>query len=253
MVAVILGSWPAVAAAETRLVAAKNVRAAQRFAATRDGSPSFAVHERGTTRGYHATVGYPAASVSKAMILVAKLRQARDRPLTETEREDLGPMITESSNKAARRAFATVGPDGLRAVAAAAKMRRFAIQLSFFEARIDASDQARFFARIDRLMPRRHRAYGMGLLRRVIARQRWGIPDVAGEFDVAFKGGWRKGIVHQVARLELGGRHVAVAVMTRGPTRSYGVDTIAGITRRLLRGRTRARWRPAPASSRRRW
>lgn len=248
---VILVLWPGVAAAEVRLVGTKNVRAAKRFAATRDGSPSFAVYERGKTRGYHATVGYPAASMSKAMILVAKLRAARSRSLTAAERADIGPMIMESNNKAARRVFATVGPAALTQVAEAAGMRRFAIQLSFFEARVDASDQARFFARIDRLVPKRHRAYARSLLHNIIAPQRWGIPEGANDFVPYFKGGWRKGIVHQVARLELGGRKVAVAVLTRGPSRAYGIDTIEGITRRLLRGKTQARWRSPRPSSRR--
>jgi hypothetical protein len=41
--------------------------------------------------------------------------------------------------------------------------------------------------------------------------------------------------VHQVARLEHKGAVLAVAGMTDGdPSKSYGIETIAGVTRRLL-------------------
>ena len=43
--------------------------------------------------------------------------------------------------------------------------------------------------------------------------------------------------MHQAARLERGGRHIAIAVLTRGnPSLGYGAATISGVTRRLLRG-----------------
>ena len=56
---------------------------------------------------------------------------------------------------------------------------------------IDADDQARLFLRIDRYVPRRHRAYAMRLLRGVIPAQRWGIAaTVPPGWAIAFKGGW---------------------------------------------------------------
>jgi hypothetical protein len=43
--------------------------------------------------------------------------------------------------------------------------------------------------------------------------------------------------VHQAALLEKGGRHISIAVLTRGNTSlGYGAATIAGVTARLLRG-----------------
>jgi hypothetical protein len=91
-------------------------------------------------------------------------------------------------------------------------------------------------------VPERHRAYAMSLLRRIVSYERWGIPHArpAG-WQVYFKGGWFKDgdgwRVHQAARLELGSRHIAIAVLTRGnPNLGYGAATITGVTARLLRG-----------------
>jgi hypothetical protein len=58
-------------------------------------------------------------------------------------------------------------------------------------------------------------------------------------WTVFFKGGWRGTVrgqlVHQVARLERHGQTISIAVMTDGdPDIDYGIDTIRGVTSRLL-------------------
>jgi nitric oxide reductase subunit B-like protein/beta-lactamase family protein len=221
------------------IVSATALASARRYARSRRGSVSFAVVEdRARVRGYRRTAGYPSASVIKAMVMVAVLRRAGHRRLTSTRRSLLYPMITRSDNAAAIALWNELGASPLRHVAAAAGMRRFAIGAHLFDARIDASDQARFFLVIDRLVPVEHRTYARRLLASIVSWQRWGIANAAARhgFRVRFKGGWRTAITHQVALLQRRGRRLAIAVCTAsGPSMAYDEETIEGIAERLLR------------------
>ena len=102
-------------------------------------------------------------------------------------------------------------------------------------------DQARFFFRIERLLPRRHRSYGMHLLADIVGPQRWGVGRVKHKgWRLFFKGGWGSGsgaVDHQVALLRKGKKRVALAVFTDGnPSQAYGNQTLRGTARRLLVG-----------------
>ena len=88
------------------------------------------------------------------MLMVAVLRGAAARPLTAREQRLLEPMVTASDNDAGREVYKSVGDLGLSAVAQAARMRHFLPVGAVYEARITAADQARFFWRIDRLVPK---------------------------------------------------------------------------------------------------
>jgi Beta-lactamase enzyme family len=221
------------------IVGAAALASARRYARSRLGSVSCAVVEdRTALRGYRRTASYTSASVIKAMIMVAALRRAGHRRLTAPQRALLDPMITRSDNAAAIALWNELGARALRRVAAVAGMRRFAIGAHLFEARIDASDQARFFLIIDRLVLAEHRAYARRLLASIVSWQRWGIAHVAARqgFSVRFKGGWRTAITHQVALLQRDGRRLAIAVLTAGqPSMIYGEQTIEGVADRLLR------------------
>ena len=90
-------------------------------------------------------------------------------------------------------------------------------------------------------MPARHRAYGMGLLARVVPRQRWGVGRAAPRgWDLYFKGGWGSGrglVDHQVALLTRGEERVSIAVLTLvNPDHAYAKATLEGTFRRLVRG-----------------
>ena len=121
-------------------------------------------------------------------------------------------------------------------------MRRFIPHPVWGGSTITADDQARLFLRIDRLVPPRHRAYAMRLLRGVIPEQRWGIAAaVPAGWTIAFKGGWGRGVTrqvdHQAALLTNAGLRVSIAVLTGdNPNDGYGTGTIRGVAERLLRG-----------------
>jgi hypothetical protein len=223
----------------------KRVREATSFLAGRTGSASFAViDERGRIHGHQRGVQYSSASLVKAMILVAYLRrkEVRRRDLRPAERHLLGPMIRLSDNDAASAIYERVGTDGLSRLARRAGMRRFAASPVWGGCQLTARDQARFFLRLRRLLPDRHRKYALGLLRSIDSSQRWGIPPaVPGGWGIYFKGGWFQDDdgwrVHQAALLRKGDRRLAIAVLSQGsPSLEYGAATITGVTSRLLRG-----------------
>jgi hypothetical protein len=212
---------------------------------SRTGSASFAVvDERRRIHAHRGVVSYSSASLVKAMLLIAYLdrRDVRHRRLRAGDRRLLGPMMRVSDNDTASAVYDRVGSGGLLRVARRAGMRRFVPNPVWGGCQVTARDQARFFFRIRQLLPRRHRKYGLGLLRRIVSYQRWGIPHGAPSgWRLYFKGGWFKDDdgwrVHQAALLERPVRHISIAVLTRGnPSLEYGAATITGVTSRLLRG-----------------
>jgi hypothetical protein len=221
------------------------VSAARAYAESRAGNVAFAVRTERGIAGRSEDASYPSASVVKAMFLVAYLRQpsVRSRALRPDERDLLTPMVRWSSNKDASAISVKLGFGALNRLARRAGMTAFveAPQDCWGCSRITARDQTRFFLAVDRLLPRRHRAYAMGLLERIVPRQRWGVARAAPKgWRLYFKGGWGSGrglVDHQVALLTRGKRRVAVAVLTSGsPSHKYATETLRGVFRRLLRG-----------------
>jgi hypothetical protein len=223
-----------------------SIAAAKRYLAARAGIHSFAViGSENRIYGSEIHRRFVSASVVKAMLLVAylDLLAARHRPLTGADRSILTPMIHVSDNAAATAVWSRVGDPRLRALARRAGMTDFSIVGIWANAMISAADQARFFFEIEPLIAPRFRRYALGLLSHIAGFESWGIPAVARPrgWRVDFKGGWRptgRGqLVHQIARLRRGKTKLAIAVLTDGdPSMSYGIGTIEGVTRRLLRG-----------------
>ena len=219
-----------------------SIAAASSFLATRIGQTAFAVVDNhGRLRGAHVHETFVSASVVKAMLLVAYLRQlAREhRSVTLADEALLYPMIHVSDNGAATAVASIVGDGGLDAVSRLARMHDFALGGDWAHTQISAADQARLFFSLDQLLPAQSRGYARGLLSGIDPSQSWGIPSVARPaWDVFFKGGWLPksyGLVSQVARLEAPGRTFAAAVLTEGnPSMAYGEETIAGVGQRLV-------------------
>ena len=216
------------------------------YARARKGNASFAVIDtEGRLQGIDTRREFVSASVVKAMILVAYLDlvERRGSSLTDTERSQLTEMIRRSDNASATQLAGTVGSSGLRAVAREAGMRSTTPQAQPWGlSETTAEDQARLFARIDELVPSRYRAYARRLLTTIIPEHRWGIPSTApAGSTVLFKGGWLPDDtgawrVHQIAKVERGGRELSLAVMTdKNPSQPYGEDTVRGVAARLLK------------------
>ena len=220
----------------------RRVAAARRYAATRPGAIAFAVRTPTRIHGVGIDRVFVSTSVVKAMLLVAYTRGARDRPLRADERALLAPMIRASDNDAANALFVRVGTAGLTSLARAAGMTRFAPATPIWgNSQITARDQTRFFLRLDRLLPKRHRAYALSLLRTVVPSQRWGIGRAPpARLARALQGRLGLGhrpVDHQVALLTRGDERLAVAVLTAGNgTHAVGKQTLEGVFRRLLAG-----------------
>lgn len=230
----------AAVAASIALVGSPNVEAARDYAATRPGTVAFAVRTPTTFEGVDEDRAFHSASVLKAMLLVAYTRGARNRPLRADEKRLLDPMIRKSDNAATNVIFTRVGTSGLKRLAKTAGMARFKAATPIWgHSRITARDQTRFFLAIDTLLPARHRAYGLRLLRTVVSSQRWGIGRLElPDWQVYFKGGWGSGtgaVDHQVALLVRGEERIAIAVLTAdNGSHAAGKKTLEGVFRRLL-------------------
>jgi Beta-lactamase enzyme family len=222
------------------------VRDASSFASGR-GSVAFAVIDGcGGLRGYDVRRQFSSASIAKALLLPAYLRQRGDAPIPEADRALLGSMITVSDNRAANAIYAHVGDAGLADVARRAGMSDFEATPGFWGgARVSAADMARLFFGLESNLPRPHRRYGMKLLASVVGPQRWGIPAAAGQgWRVWFKGGWRPPgrqdtsgpVTHQAALLRhSSGERVAIAVLSDEAPGAVAFEMIEEIARRLLR------------------
>jgi Beta-lactamase enzyme family len=217
---------------------------AARYVEARAGVESFAlVDERGRLHGYRVRMRAPSASLLKAMALAAYLNlpSVRGRPLRDADRRLLGPMIRRSDNAAAGAVLRTVGSTRLYRLARRAHMLDFSFAWPVWgNSTTSARDQARFFWRIDRLVPRRHRIYTLSVLASNVRSQRWGIPPVRPPgWSIHFKGGWGSGtgaVAHQSALLRRAKRRIAVSVLTRwNPSHAYGTATIRGVAARLLK------------------
>jgi Beta-lactamase enzyme family len=220
-----------------------DVAGAAKWAQGRQGVISFAVRTPGRVAGRGIDRRFRSASVVKAMLMVTYLRRAdvRDRALHADERALLGPMIRSSDNDAASRVRDIVGDAAVSAMARAAGMTRFEMNPVWGWSLITARDQTRFFLRLDRLVPERHRAYALRLLRTIVPWQRWGMGAVKPEgWRLYFKGGWGDlpgTVEHQVGLLRRGRHRVALAILTSGkPSPAYGRATLEGVARRLFKG-----------------
>jgi zinc D-Ala-D-Ala dipeptidase len=242
------GSQAAVALEAPAFPARRRIRAARSYVRRRALSAFALIDTRGRLHGFAPHRRYISASVSKAMLLVAYLRQIAPRRPNAAERATLGPMITMSDNHRADAIYARVGDAGLLRVARRARMRDLTVAGYWGSVFFSAADQARFFRRLPSMVPRRSRPYARRLLSSIIPAQRWGFSRVSLQrgWRTFFKGGWRRtargSLVHEAARFERGGQQFSLAVLTDGnPSHAYGTATLRGVAARLFGPRRQTR------------
>lgn len=222
--------------------------AAQRLARQLTGQPvGFAlVDDRGRVLGASSpNATNRSASIAKAMILIALTDRARERALTARERELAAAMIRRSDDAAANALFARVGARAVTAVARRAAMTRFVLVRGaraeggfvLGSSRVSAVDQARLFARIDRLAAARHRAFAMRELENVEGAGRFGVLAAGLSAQLRSKGGWRPEqdggwTVNQAAQVTIGERTYGFAVVLGAqPTFERGAAQIAAVAK----------------------
>ncbi len=190
------------------------------------------------------------ASITKAMVLIALTQDARGRALTAAERELAVAMIRRSDNRAANALFARVGAASVNAVARRGGMTSFTLVQRKQTAdgfilgysRVSAVDQARLFARIEELVPARHRAFAMAQLESIEGAGRFGILDAGVDAVIRSKGGWRPEddggwTVNQAAQVTIAGRSYGFAVVLgRQHTFGAGAAAIASVARAAFAG-----------------
>lgn len=216
-----------------------DINRADAWAKSRRGQITFAVRTEDRLWGRGLDRKAPSASTLKAILLVTYLRAARSRSLTDRDRALLAPMIRKSANEPASEIVVRFGAEKIEAVARRAGMRSFALRSPWGNSTVTARDLTRFALRMERLMPARHRSYGMSLLRTVTPSQRWGIAsEVPPGWTLFFKSGWGSGtgrVDHQVALLRRGEDRIAVAILTTAQgDHEYGKRTLQGVSKRLL-------------------
>jgi hypothetical protein len=221
----------------------QRVKAAERVAHARKGKASFSVRGGSVKRSRDGDDRYGSASVVKAMLLVAYLKQNRHRDLDRDERNLLKVMIRRSANDAATTVRDIVGNDALAKLARKAGFHCFATSSSSWgSTEICSRDMALFMRKIEALLPKRHRDFAMRMLRTIVTKQRWGFAEITGKgWTPYFKGGWYDDApgdwrVHQVALLKgPHGAELGVAVLTaHQPSKAYGIETIRRVANALV-------------------
>ncbi|WP_330238837.1 serine hydrolase [Streptomyces sp. NBC_00525] len=213
----------------------------------RKSTVSVALYDRSTktTCTLRATAKYDSASIVKATVLATLLwdNAKRGRHLTQREIDLSTRMITKSDNDATTALWKQLGVGKVNAFLKAAGMTHTVPGSGGYWGltQITAQDQQRLLSLLtskNSVLTAGSRSYELGLMKKVVAAQRWGTPAGARTgTTVQVKNGWLQRSthgwrVHSIGAFT-GNRHdYALTVLTQdNKTMSDGVNTIQAVAR----------------------
>ncbi|MFI0774176.1 serine hydrolase [Streptomyces sp. NPDC021212] len=207
-------------------------------------------HTTGTRCTLRGDQWFDSASVVKVTVLAALLRDARThhRLLTRHESQLATAMITRSDNAATTVLWRRLGVTRVRALLRLAGMTRTVPGDGghWGLTRITAKDEQKLLELLTHRNPvlgSRSRAYALGLMRRVVASQRWGTPAGAPRgTTIQVKNGWLPRAthgwrVHSIGAFTGRGHDYTITVLTQdNATMAAGVATVQAVARAVHRG-----------------
>ena len=204
----------------------------------------------GLSCALHRTSHFDSASAIKATIISALLyKEHGPSHLTADQRGLAWRMITQSDNAAASALWDEVGDAGMQRFVTAAKMSHTILDDDAWGlSQLTAQDELTLLKLLTThgtVLSDTSRGYVLWLMSKVIASQRWGVPDGApADVTVSVKNGWlpdpftERWHVNSIGAFRsLGayrGRHISyqIAILTDGNrSESYGIGTIQAAAR----------------------
>ena len=229
--------------------------AAVSFIQGRSGTVGVAVYNNKNGKHYTYNGGWKArtASCFKVGIMAALLDrvQREGRGLTDWEKSQLTPMITQSDNAAATTLWNYVGQDNvlnyLRSLGMTSLTRDPEVPSAWGYTWANSDDFLKLVSKVryGKLWSADKHAYALSLMKSVIPSQaflRAGLPAGTDEAEkcgwtnsdtAADNGAWR---VHSIGAVTAGGSSYTIAIMSRYPVGlglGYGTATIAGVVSRI--------------------
>lgn len=187
--------------------------------------------------GYDENSENYGASITKAMLLVAYLKQAGSGAISPTASGYLTNMIENSDNASGTWVYNHLNNPAadVKAVASEAGMTGFKLDTSdpnyvLGQSQITAGDFAKLFSKIDQLIPSQQRSYGLKLLSNLASSDQTGLLQSGLPGTVYSKEGWKPEpdstnpfgkegspyIVNQAAQFSSGGQTYGLAITVGG-------------------------------------
>lgn len=199
---------------------------------------------------YNDTFENYGASITKSMILVAYLNQVGSGTLSNSAKANVTAMIEQSDNAAADNTYHLLNNPvaQINKVAHDAGMQGFKIDASdpvyvLGQSKITAGDFAKFFAKIDTMIPSSQKSFAQELLSHITPHV--GLLEAGLPGTVYSKEGWKQEnagsvgapwVVNQVGQFSSGGTTYGIAVTVSGTSdEASGESTVKQVVSALIK------------------